>query len=285
MDYELMANEELAVRAKEGDKTAEEVLYGHVRLLIYKMVSPQLKLCRDYGAEEDDVMQQCWIGFHNAVNGYKPGKSLFSSYLTFHIKTACNELRGVRGRPKPRLLTVPLEEPIRGAEDLTIADMIVDESVDVTGGAELTDLQRVVRCAVDTLTEQQQRLIHTVYVDERTLADFAREEGFTRERARQMRNKILRDLRRNPGIRAFAPFYTGRIGDDFKRVELEHWVWLRKDRAEIKSRIDSGVSLYLAWCADNGIVPDEKAQRERLLLWEADRLGFDKTRGKEEGVC
>lgn len=244
MDYELMANEELAVRAKEGDKAAEEVLYKHVRRLICRLAQPYIKLCDD-GIDENDILQECWFGFHNAVRGYNPGKSLFTSYLGLHVKNSCREALGIRGRPKLRLSTVSLEEPVQGTDGLTIADMIVDESIDVTGGAELTDLQRVVRCAVSHLTERQQQLVHAVYVKELAVTEFARGEGISREAARQLKDKTLRDLRRDSGIRAFAPFY----------VSSE-----QRERG-MGRKIDSGASLYLAWCADSHV-----GSREKLLV-------------------
>lgn len=40
MDYEVMANEELAVRAQEGDTDAENVLYENVYRLICKLSQP-----------------------------------------------------------------------------------------------------------------------------------------------------------------------------------------------------------------------------------------------------
>lgn len=235
MDYERMANEELAVRAQEGDNTAAAVLYENVQRLICKLAQPYITLCGRYGIDEADLLQECWFGFHRAVLGYKAEKGLFTSYLGFHIKTACRETVGIRGRAK-HVLAASLDEPLRDADDLTTGDMIEDESVDVTGGAELTDLQRIVRCAISRLPERQQKLVDAVYVQELPVTEYARLEGISQAAGRALKDKTLRELRRDPGIRAFAPFYTGR-----KRTQRGH--------GSVERRIEAGTSLYLAWCS------------------------------------
>lgn len=130
MDYEVMANEELAVRAQEGDTDAENVLYENVYRLICKLSQRCLTLCSRAGIDEDDMMQECWIGFHNAVMGYQTGRGMFGTYLGFHIKSACMRALNIHDGKMRVVSTVSIDTPVKGGEDITIADMIADESID-----------------------------------------------------------------------------------------------------------------------------------------------------------
>lgn len=57
-----MANEELAARARSGDKDAESVLWENVYRLIQTLTRRYLTQCAAAGIEPDDMMQECWIG-------------------------------------------------------------------------------------------------------------------------------------------------------------------------------------------------------------------------------
>lgn len=275
MDYEAMANEELAVRAQEGDIEAENVLYEKVYRLIYKLSQRCLTLCGRAGIDEDDLIQECWIGFHNAVMGYQTGRGMFSTYLGFHVKTACMRALNIHDGKMRVVPTVSIDTPVKDGEDITIADMIADESIDVTGGAEITDLQRVVRGAVARLTKREQELVNIVYVNNQPVAEFARAEGISPERARQLQHKMFRKLERDPAIQAFEPYYMHEDSASDRRGQLwdaEFQIRRHDDHEAIERRIDDGISLYLAWCSDNSIQPDIAGQRRELVMWEAAQL-------------
>lgn len=265
MDYETMANEELAVLAKEGDRHAEEVLYTHVQRLIYRIMNKYISMCQKAGIERDDMEQECYFGFHRAIDGYEVGSSLFTSYLGFHIKGACLRYAlSIDSRGKMKPLPVSLSTPTNGEdEDTTIEDMIIDESIDITGGAELTDLQRVVRGAVERLTEREQSLIHSVYYRKESAAEWGRSEGICNSRAAQVHHKALRKLKRDRVIQSLEPFY---VKEQDKAAERNARWYSLDDNA--RQRIDKGISLYLAWCSDNSITPNVEEHRRRLAADE-----------------
>lgn len=272
MDYEAMANEELAVRAREGDMEAESVLWENVYRLIQKLTRRYLTHCTAAGIEPDDMMQECWIGFHDAVMGYQSGRSLFTSYLGFHIKKVCMNALHIQNGKIRQVPTVPIDAPVKDGEDVTIADLVADESIDVTGGIELTDLQRVVRGAVARLTDREQDVIHHAYVLQRPVTEWAEAQEIGRSRGNQIHAKALRKLKRDPAIRAFQPYYVREGGRQTPLWEIEYQVRRHDGHEAIERRIDDGVSLYLAWCADNGIQPDETGKRRDLVMWEVSQL-------------
>ena len=275
MDYKAMANEELAVRAQEGDTDAENVLYENVYRLIYKLSRRCLTLCSRAGIDEDDLMQECWIGFHNAVMGYQTGRGMFSTYLGFHIKSACMRALNIHDGKMRVVSTVSIDTPVKGGEDITIADMIADESIDVTGGAEITDLQRIVRGAVARLTKREQELVNAVYVQGKTATEWGRTEGISGSRSNQLQHKMFRKLKRDPAIQAFEPYYIREGSESDRRSQLwdaERRIRWHDDHEVIERRIDDGISLYLAWCSDNSIQPDIAGHRRELVMWEAAQL-------------
>lgn len=273
-----MANEELAVRARSGDKDAERVLWENVYRLIQTLTRRYLTQCAAAGIEPDDMMQDCWIGFHDAVMGYQPGKSLFTSYLGFHIKKACMNALHIQNGKIRQVHTVPIDAPVIPGEELTILDTLVDETVHIADDCELTDLQRVVRGAVSRLPDREQDLIYHVYTLGESVADWADGQQVGRSRGSQIHSKAIRTLRKDPAIQAFLPFYSSK--DHLRRDvwELLYHLRRRDDWPEIEPRIDREVSAYLAWCADNGIAPDEAGKRRDMMLCVSERLtisGFE----------
>ena len=81
-----MTNEELVEQIQAGINVQEnmEKLYEQNKGLIYKTVNP-FKKC----AEFDDLLQEAYIGLHEAVYAYKPGESKFATYFPWRIRKCC----------------------------------------------------------------------------------------------------------------------------------------------------------------------------------------------------
>ena len=81
-----MTNEELVEQIQAGINVRGnlEVLYEQNKGLIYKTVNP-FKKC----AEFDDLLQEAYIGLHEAVYAYKPGESKFATYFPWRIRKCC----------------------------------------------------------------------------------------------------------------------------------------------------------------------------------------------------
>lgn len=81
-----MTNEELvqAIQNKENPQDNIMRLYEQNKGLIYKIATPFFPY-----SEPDDLMQEAFIGFMQAIDHYQPDKGMkFSSYCTYCIKTA-----------------------------------------------------------------------------------------------------------------------------------------------------------------------------------------------------
>ena len=80
-----MTNEQLALRVKAGIDPAENML-----ALYNKNTGLIKKFAKKYGslADQEDLMQEGYIGLCNAVNGYDPDKGAFTTYAGQHIRAA-----------------------------------------------------------------------------------------------------------------------------------------------------------------------------------------------------
>lgn len=81
-----MTNEELVEQIQAGINVRGnlEVLYEQNKGLIYKTVNP-FKKC----AEFDDLLQEAYIGLHEAAYSYRPGEAKFITYLPYRIRKCC----------------------------------------------------------------------------------------------------------------------------------------------------------------------------------------------------
>lgn len=81
-----MKNEEIVEQIQNGINVQENLttLYEQNQKFIYKIAKPFMRF-----AEADDILQEAYLGFHDAVYAYKPGEAQFISYLPFRIRKHC----------------------------------------------------------------------------------------------------------------------------------------------------------------------------------------------------
>lgn len=81
-----MTNEELVEQIQQGINVQGNLttLYEQNQRFIYKMAKPFMKY-----ADPDDILQEAYLGFHDAVFAYKPGDAVFISYLPYRIRKHC----------------------------------------------------------------------------------------------------------------------------------------------------------------------------------------------------
>lgn len=261
-----MSNEELAIQAQQGNKEAERALYLSVKRLIYKLASRYFKYCAHAHIETDDMLQQCYFGFLQAVRSYPPASELlFTTYLNYPIQNACREALGIRGAKK-QIQTVSLDAPIGEDGDITLGDMIEDCNIDITADAELTDLQRAVRIAVDSLPEELRKITRLFYFDNLTYLQIASACNITDTDARKQLAQALRCLRSDNTIKAFHSFYESPTPTYWLNLDAQSKLDKHPKREQIKKYIDGAVSLYLAWCYENSITPDRTDDIKREII-------------------
>lgn len=83
---DFMTNEELVEQIQQGNNVQQNlsILYEQNKGFIYKVVSPFMKY-----AEADDLLQEGYLGLHEAVYAYKPGDSKFITYLPYRVRKSC----------------------------------------------------------------------------------------------------------------------------------------------------------------------------------------------------
>lgn len=82
----MSTNEELAERMRNGDRDAAAELWQNNQGLIRSLVQ-----CYRGFVEDDDLMQQAYLGLHNAALNYNPDReALFSTYLPFWVRQSVN---------------------------------------------------------------------------------------------------------------------------------------------------------------------------------------------------
>lgn len=81
-----MTNEELVEQIQQGNNVQQNlaILYEQNKGFIYKVVSPFMKY-----AEADDLLQEGYVGLHEAVYAYKSGDSKFITYLPYRVRKSC----------------------------------------------------------------------------------------------------------------------------------------------------------------------------------------------------
>lgn len=96
-----MDNEQLALAAKQGDGKALLALWEQVNRLLYQLAR---KFCLRCGADKcahhgvtlNDLEQECYLAFLDAVRAYKPAKGWrFTTYLT---RTSENRFQACMGK-------------------------------------------------------------------------------------------------------------------------------------------------------------------------------------------
>lgn len=198
------SNEELAVMAKGGDKTATHRLWEQTCRLIF---SKQTKLyCRNQyaalsaGVTLEDVKQTSYFIVLQAVRLFDPArKSKFNTFLDYCIKNEFFTLIGMRtakDRGEPLNHSSSLEEPVlEDDEELHLWVCLPDPAEPL----EITVEDAALRAAIDEafkgLSPRQLGVIKGRYYENKTLAACGESYGITRERTRQIEKAALKALK------------------------------------------------------------------------------------------
>lgn len=126
-----MTNEELVMLIKQGDDGYIPQLWEQVRRLIVQRADRFHRAFQNKnGVELDDLIQSGYFAVLSAVKHYQPENGfLFTTYLGNTLKTAFAATMGVRlakTRNDALMNSRSLDDPIPGAEDITLLDTIRD---------------------------------------------------------------------------------------------------------------------------------------------------------------
>ena len=212
-----MTNEELVSEIKAGRAGYGELweqVQRFARQQAAGYISQNLGLCTGAGVEPDDLLQAGFLALHDAVKGFDPAAGMaFVGYLAFHLKRYFREACGIRtSKRDPLLQAARLDKPVSEEDGAaTLGELTPDpqaeaERESVEDGIFRQQLHEAMEKALDTLEDQQERVIRRRFYDRETLAGIAAETGTAPEWVRQMENKALRALRRPQCSRMLRPF-------------------------------------------------------------------------------
>lgn len=226
-----MTNEELVKQIQNGEREYIEQLWEQVADLVRYLADKHLlKYPSHYQQYHEDMVQQAYFSFLRAVEGYQEGKSGFTSYLAYHVRNAFNEVlqgRSIRQQNEPLNNALSVDLPLSDTEDLTLADMLIDETAEgyyrrLEDEAFWLDVGRVLHKAVDVVSPDYQEFFHAM-IDHGTgvtdtlrimgvnLAEKSRYYDRYREGLRKMRGYLRRYVRdtKDIALEECISYYTG----------------------------------------------------------------------------
>ena len=230
-----MTNEELALQVQAEAPGSAEQLWEQVKLLTFQFAgrffSRSLTRCDRYGVTLGDLQQECFLAVMDAATAYNPESGFkFTAYLKFPLKNHFNALIGCRGNQKENPLNsaASLDEPLPGTDDsaFTLLNTLEDDSIDLQAAAEESEIQLIVRSAVQRLVPFHRFLIERYYFQGCTREQIAQEAGMEQHQVRTHHQKALNELRKDSDILKLKPFYVFRQKANFySRDPLDVFLW------------------------------------------------------------
>lgn len=195
-----MTNEELAIKAKKGDKDALRCLYIANERIIYKLLQGYIGKAEQQLLEADDLQQSCYFAFLKALHYYDSEKPYrFSTYLSHHVKNTLNGILGKRySRYKwQKFDTVSLDIPIDGLSDesVTVLDSIVDATANTEQAIEDMEISDTLKSELKALKPRAQRVLQMRYGLNMTFQEVGDRLGISKQAVQQTEAKALNQLR------------------------------------------------------------------------------------------
>ena len=208
---------ELVLEAQEGDSSAVAALWTEVEKFVRWQARRRFRAVGSMGGcEVDDLVQEGFIAFAQAINDYDPARGNFLTLLNYNLLTAFAVAEGMRGKDPlngAASLDEPLSEIYGDDAEQTRADLIPDQRAeaaftDVEERLFTEDLRKALFRALDALSPAQRQIIKARYYEGHTLKRVGEECGFSASRAREIEGAALRQLRRQAKMFGLEQFVT-----------------------------------------------------------------------------
>ena len=151
-----------------------------------------------------DVIQESYISLVQAVKYYDSNKSYkFTTYLSQTIKSVPTRL--LNGYDD----TISLNATVGENEETELLELIEDTQAleQFQDSIYLNDLSRNVHQALERLEPLQRDILVYIYFNGDELQTIADRLTLTREKVRQIRDKALRELRKDKKLKGIAKYY------------------------------------------------------------------------------
>ena len=205
-----MTNEEMVMRTKNGK--AKEYYIPALWERVQKFAAVKARdyyhshhsLCNSAGVDLDDLKQEAYFAFLDAIRYYDPEKEYkFISYMVYPMLNTFNSMCGVRtqhDRKEPLNNAKRFETPV-GEEGMTLGDMIEDEAAG-KGLQSVDDLDYTKRLrsdleeCIDMLNPDQAYTIRERYFGGLNFQQIAERHSIAESLCRSRETEALRRLRR-----------------------------------------------------------------------------------------
>lgn len=150
-----------------------------------------------------DVIQESYIALVQAVKYYDSTKSYkFTTYLSQTIKSVPTRLHGYDD-------TISLNATVGENEETELSELIEDTQAleQFQDSIYLNDLSKYIHKALGRLEPLQYDVITSIYFNDDELQAIADRLTITREKVRQIRDKALRELRKDKELEEVAKYY------------------------------------------------------------------------------
>lgn len=200
-----MSNEELWAAGKLPElwEQVEGLLYQFARNFYFHHGK---EACTRHGVTLDDLQQECYFAFLDAVRAYKPEKGFrFTSYLSYHAKNHFRACMGIFRKLDALNYADSMNAPAAEDSETESGDLIPDEKAEavlaaVDDGAEHEYLREHLEAALAGLTPIQAAVIRGKYYRRQTNPQIAETLHVTPQDVRRELSKGLLGLRKNRDI-------------------------------------------------------------------------------------
>lgn len=209
-----MTNEELweAGKLPELRKAVERLLYQFARKYYLRHGK---EACARHGVTLEDLQQECYFAFLDAVRAYKPDKGYkFTSYLSRHAENRFRACMGIFTKLDALNYADSLNVPAAEDSETESGDLIPDEKAEavlvaVDDGAEHEYLREHLEAALAGLTPVQAAVIRGKYYRRQTNPQIAEMLHITPQDVRRELGKGLRELRGKKQVWEIERDYLG----------------------------------------------------------------------------
>lgn len=200
-------NKVLAYQAQVGNREALDQLWEAVRPLLYGLaysfyIRCGADICARHGVTLEDLRQECYFAFLNAVRAYQPEKGYkLTTYLSHASKNRFRACMGIRGTHRNALdYAGSMNAPAAADNDTESGDLVPDVKAAVMLEAvDLRDEQRfysaILEAACAPLSLLQREVLKRVYHDRLTRPQVAQALHIAPKAVRREEAKALRALR------------------------------------------------------------------------------------------
>ena len=209
-----MTNEQLAEAIQTGDRSKILPLWEQVRRYAHDRAYKWFRATNGRGGQTvQDLEQEAFLALLEALEGWDEKAGPFLPWYSLRLKaafTAATAQRTQRDRKDPLESALSLDAPLLDGEDdpFILADVVADPRAEQDmENLEEIERQESVRRVVNSLSEEQRRVILLRYFHNMTREQTAQRLHLTKTVANAIEQKALRVLRHPSRSKNLRQFY------------------------------------------------------------------------------